>query len=145
MGLKVPALLKMPSLNLLFLRTCDQSCAGIRTPRIARDEPRSSSTGSGGCTHLLHCAVGKSSSVSSSTAGSAGWFHVSVLVISPPGIGVIIVTFPHRWDCVIGLPRCAVRRLRRRGLLAIAIMTSPLTIDLKAGLPKPYLLKRCDA
>ena len=106
------SLASMPSLNLLFLRTRDQSCAGIRTPRIARDEPRSSSTGSGGCTHLLHCTVGKSSSVSSSTTGSAGWFHVSVLVISPPGIGITV---------------------------------SPLTIDLKAGLPSSFLLKRCDA
>lgn len=107
------SLASIPSLNLLFLRTRDQSCAGIRIPHTARDEPRSSSTDSSGCTHLLHCTVGKSSSVSSSTAGSTGAVpHDSVLVISPPGIGIIV---------------------------------SPLTIDLKAGLPKPYLLKRCDA
>jgi hypothetical protein len=50
-----------------------------------------------------------------------------VLMI-PSGTGVIIVTFPHRWDCVIRLPRCAVRRLLLRGLIADAIISLPLLL-----------------
>lgn len=67
---------------------------------------------------------GSTSSTTSSTTSAGVSLHVSVLVILPSGVGVIVVTFPHRWDCVIGLPRCAVRRLLLRGLMADAIGTT---------------------
>jgi hypothetical protein len=46
------------------------------------------------------------------------------VVISPSGTAIVVTTFPHLWDCVIGLPRCAVRRLLLRGLMADATGTT---------------------
>ena len=60
---------------------------------------------------------------SAAVAGSVSSTKISLVVISPSGTA-IVVTFPHLWDCVIGLPRCAVRRLLLSGLMADATGTT---------------------
>lgn len=70
--------------------------------------------------HSCSSTSNSSSITSSTTDGVASDGPVDVL-ITPCGTGVIVTTFPHRWDCVIGLPRCAVRRLLRKGLMVDAI------------------------
>ena len=90
----------------------DQSCADIHTPyhhtyranelNVCSEQDRS--------LLLPYDSSGKSSSTSST--GTTSGTSISVVVISPPGTGIIV---------------------------------SPLGIELSLGLPKPDLLKRCDA
>ena len=101
-------------LRLDALCILDQSCAGIHTPlyHTCRANELHVSDDQIDSLLLLYDSSGKSSSASSFTSGTASGTSISVVVISPPGTGIIV---------------------------------SPLGIELSLGLPKPDLLKRCDA